>query len=247
MVWEEKRMNRYGIIIGWMFGVVLLIILIQYPIEKSTESWNSWSLPLSGKVIVLDPGHGGPDGGAVGADQTQEKEIALAVAKKLRDYLQQSGALVYLTRETDTDLAAEDTKGLSRRKSEDIQNRVAFIKDKEADFFISIHLNALPSTKWAGAQTFYYPSQKEGEHLAKLIQDEIKRNLENTKREALALKSMYLLKHAEVPGALVEIGFLSNEHERELLKQDMYQGKMAASIYEGVLRYVTEDSPKVER
>ncbi|WP_371069851.1 N-acetylmuramoyl-L-alanine amidase CwlD [Sediminibacillus sp. JSM 1682029] len=234
-------MKKYIKAALWMLGVVLLVLLIQYPIQQSTDSWDSWALPLSGKVIVLDPGHGGPDGGAEGSDDTQEKDIALRVAKKLQNYLQQAGALVFLTREKDEDLAAKETRGLSRRKSEDIRNRVEFIKDKEADFFVSIHLNALPATQWSGAQTFYYPSDGANERLATLIQDEIKRNLENTTREALGLKSMYLLKHAEAPGALVEIGFLSNVHERELLKTDDYQGKMAASIYEGILRYATED------
>lgn len=234
-------MNRYFKIASWVIGAILLVVLIQYPIQKSTDSWESWSLPLAGKVIVLDPGHGGPDGGAVGADNTLEKDIALDVTQLLRDYLQQSGALVFLTRETDQDLASEGTKGLARRKAEDLRNRLNFIKEKDADFFLSIHLNALSATEWSGAQTFYYPSLEKSEHLAKLIQAEIIRNLENTKREALAINGMYLLKNAEVPGALVEIGFLSNTHERELLKTNEYQRKMAGSMYEGILRYVTED------
>ncbi|QDP38921.1 N-acetylmuramoyl-L-alanine amidase CwlD [Radiobacillus deserti] len=229
-------MKRAVKVLSWLMGVVVLILLIQYPIQKSKDSWESWSLPLSGEIIVIDPGHGGPDGGAVGKDNTLEKDIALEVSKILRDYLQQSGALVYLTRESDRDLADDDTAGLARRKVEDIRNRVSFIKEKQADLFVSIHLNALPSTKWSGAQAFYYPSLDASENLAKLIQSEIKRNLENTNREALALNGMYLLKHAETPGALVEIGFLSNEHERELLKTNSYQRKIAASIYEGILR-----------
>ncbi|WP_407271405.1 N-acetylmuramoyl-L-alanine amidase CwlD [Radiobacillus sp. PE A8.2] len=234
-------MNRSVKIISWVLGAVLLIILVQYPIQKTTNSWESWSLPLSGTVIVLDPGHGGVDGGAVGADDTLEKDITIKVAMLLQDYLQQSGALVYLTREEDKDLAAEDTKGLARRKAEDIKNRVEFIKGKNADFFASIHLNAIPDSQWNGAQSFYYPSLEKSEHLAKLIQAEIIRNLENTTREALPINNMYLLKHAETPGALVEIGFLSNAHERELLKTEAYQQKIAASIYEGMLRYVTEE------
>ncbi|MBM7573056.1 N-acetylmuramoyl-L-alanine amidase CwlD [Aquibacillus albus] len=227
-------------VVCWLMGAVLLVILVQYPIQKSMDSWDSWSLPLSGKTIVLDPGHGGVDGGAVGKDNTLEKDIALEVSKILRDYLQQSGALVYLTREEDRDLANEGTKGLSRRKSEDIRKRVDFIQEKDPDLFLSIHLNALSATQWRGAQTFYYPSLEQSENLAKLIQAEIKRNLQNTNREALAINGMYLLKHAQAPGALVEIGFLSNPHERDLLKTSEYQKKMAASMYEGILRYVTE-------
>ncbi|PAV27855.1 N-acetylmuramoyl-L-alanine amidase CwlD [Virgibacillus profundi] len=239
-----ERVNKFAI---WGIGVLLLAFLIQFPIQQSEETWgDSWSLPLSGKTIVIDPGHGGPDGGAVGKDKTVEKEISLAVAKKLQNYLQQNGALVYLTREEDKDLAQDDTKGLSRRKAEDIRNRLAFIHDKNPDFFVTIHLNALPSTRWSGAQTFYYPEFDESKHLAKMIQSEIIRNLENTTRSPLAINGIYLLKHAEVPGALVEIGFLSNEQERELLKQDDYQQKMAASIYEGILRYATTDVEEQE-
>ena len=138
------------------------------------------------------------DGGAAGKDKTQEKDIALAVSQELKEYLMQSGAVVYLTRETDTDLAAEGTKGLSRRKSEDIRKRMEFIHSHNADFFLSIHLNAIPSAKWRGAQTFYYPKSEEGKHLAKMIQAEITRNLENTNRSALAINNMYLLKKAEL-------------------------------------------------
>lgn len=224
----------------WLLGFALLIFLIQLPMNTGKEV-STFSLPLSGKTVVLDPGHGGPDGGAVGEDGTTEEGITLIVSKKLKAYLEGAGAVVYLTRSEDRDLASEDTKGLSRRKSEDIRNRLNFIHDHEPDLFLSIHLNALSSTQWRGAQTFYYPSKEENRHLAKLIQAEIKRNLENTNREALEQRNMYLLKHAEVPGSLVEIGFLSNVEERELLKQEEYQEKMAISIYEGILRYMTEE------
>ncbi len=235
------RMERYYKIGIWLFGLGALAYLIQLPIQQTDTTWASWSLPLSGKVIVLDPGHGGPDGGAVGKDDTLEKDIALNVSKQLQRYLQQAGALVYLTRETDQDLASEDTKGLSRRKSEDIRNRLEFIESKDADFFLTIHLNALPSERWRGAQTFYYPAFDENRHLARMVQAEIRRNLENTNREALQIDGIYLLKHSETPGALVEIGFLSNVEERELLKSEEYQEQMAASIYQGILRYVTEE------
>ncbi|GGH74611.1 germination-specific N-acetylmuramoyl-L-alanine amidase [Compostibacillus humi] len=238
-------MSRLVKIALWMFGLMLLIFLIRMPIQVNEEQFvMGFSLPLSGKVIVVDPGHGGPDGGAVGADGTLEKDIALNVSFKLRDFLQQAGAEVYMTRETDRDLAQEGTKGLSRRKSEDIRQRLAIIEMKNPDLFVSIHLNALSSTRWRGAQTFYYPSREENKHLARLIQEEIIRNLENTNREALSIDGVYLLKQVKSPGALVEIGFLSNAEERELLKQEIYQEKMAASIYEGILRFFTEELPE---
>lgn len=239
-------MRRIGKVIIWFLGLLLLAFLIQLPIHHTNTTWEAWSLPLAGKTIVIDPGHGGPDGGAVGSDQTQEKDIALAVSKKLRDYLQQAGGFIHLTREEDKDLAHTDTKGLSNRKSEDIRNRLNFIHDKDPDLFVTIHLNAIPSPRWSGAQTFYYPQMDESKHLAKMIQAELVRNLENTDRAALAINGIYLLKHAEVPGSLVEIGFLSNERERELLKQDEYQNQVAGSIYLGILRYLTEEMPDDE-
>ncbi|TFJ91727.1 N-acetylmuramoyl-L-alanine amidase CwlD [Lentibacillus salicampi] len=239
-------MQRFIKFFMWGAGFIVLALLVQFPIQKADSTWQTWSLPLSGKTIVIDPGHGGPDGGAVGKDETLEKDIALEVARKARDFLQQSGALVYLTREDDTDLAAEDTKGLSRRKAEDIRERLKFIHDQEADFFITLHLNALSSEQWHGAQTFYHPKEDKSKHLATMIQEEVIRNLDNTTRKPLALNNVYLLKHAEVPGALVEIGFLSNAHEREHLKKDSYQRKMAGSIYEGILRYVTEEPEEAE-
>ncbi|MBX4340793.1 N-acetylmuramoyl-L-alanine amidase, partial [Mycobacterium tuberculosis] len=99
----------------------------------------------------IDPGHGGPDGGAVGTEHL-EKDIALAISKQIRDYLQEQGALVLLTRERDTDLADKDMKGYSKRKGEDLRKRLELINDSEADMYLSIHLNAIPSRQWSGAQ-----------------------------------------------------------------------------------------------
>jgi len=229
----------------WFIGFAVVILLIWLPVELENPLFH-FNLPLKGKVIVIDPGHGGKDGGAMGNDpeRTAEKEITLEVAKLVRDYAEQAGAVVYLTRETDSDLADEQLRGLSNRKSQDIRRRLAFIHEKNADFFVSIHLNALPSPKWRGAQTFFYPRFKENKHLATLIQEELIRNLENTERKPLQLNHVYLLKYAKVPGALVEIGFISNEEELELLKQPSYQRKVAASIYQGMLRYVEEPLPE---
>ncbi|BBW98195.1 N-acetylmuramoyl-L-alanine amidase CwlD [Geobacillus icigianus] len=229
----------------WKWLAILAVVTITalflfLSLFSDLTSTKPWNLPLSGRIIVLDPGHGGPDGGAVGGE-VLEKEIALSVAKKLRDYLQQQGALVLMTRETDRDLASPSTRGYSRRKTEDLRERTALINQAEADLFISIHLNAIPSPRWRGAQTFYYGSLIENERLAKFIQAELRRNLENTDRSAKMIDTVYLLKHAKIPGALVEVGFLSNPDERELLASDHYQTKLAASIYKGVLRYFSNE------
>ena len=220
-------------------GLALLFFILQFDFSND-DSWDAWNLPLTGKVIVIDPGHGGPDGGA-GDEEVLEKEVALNVSLKIRDYLQEQGALVIMTREVDKDLASESTQGYRNRKVEDLKERLYMINDSNADLFLSIHLNAIPSSKWSGAQTFYAPSLEENERAAKFIQDELIENLENTTRKAKPLESVYILKYAKKPGALVEIGFLSNPKEKANLMNDDYQNKIAASIYKGVNRYFTNE------
>ncbi|MFB7818049.1 N-acetylmuramoyl-L-alanine amidase CwlD [Paenibacillus chitinolyticus] len=222
-----------------MAGLLVMLMAFMYTYElPSTRTWSEWSMPLSGKTIALDAGHGGPDGGAVSQSGVIEKDINLAITLYLRDYLQQAGAMVVMTRETDTDLALEGTKGLSRRKTEDLLSRAEFINNKKADLFISIHLNSIPSDKWRGAQTFYYPNHPDNASLSTLIQNELKKNLENTERVAKkADTGVYLLKTLKMPSALVEVGFLSNPEETRLLADDKYQKKVAASVYQAILRY----------
>jgi N-acetylmuramoyl-L-alanine amidase len=236
MVWNMLRKLKFGLFAA---GLAVLFLILQYDFTEH-DSWESWNLPLSGKIIYLDPGHGGVDPGA-GEEEPFEKDIALSVTLKVRDYLQQQGALVIMTREKDVDLADKGLKGYSKRKVQDLKRRLDLINDSEADFFATIHLNAIPSSKWKGAQTFYSTNFKENKRAAKLIQDELRRNLENTDRDAKSANSIYLLKNTNKPGVLVEIGFLSNPQEAENLRNEAYQEKVAASIYEGMLRYFTDE------
>ncbi|KIL39737.1 N-acetylmuramoyl-L-alanine amidase [Gordoniibacillus kamchatkensis] len=217
--------------------VVLMVVVYTYELP-STKTWTQWTMPLSGKTIALDAGHGGPDGGSSSKDGVIEKDINLAVAFYVRDYLQQAGALVVMTREEDRDLANPDTKGLSRRKTEDLTRRSDLIAKQKADLLLSVHMNAIPSSKWRGAQTFFYGNHPDNAKLAALIQDEIKKNLQNTDRVAKLLDANnYLLRTAKMPAALIEVGFLSNPDEARLLASPAYQKKVAAAIYQGVLRY----------
>lgn len=233
-------MIKRWLLISVTVAVIGIFAFIIQDKLKEQGTWNSWSLPLSGRIIYIDPGHGGVDGGAKHGDAV-EKVIALSIAKKLRDYLEQQGALVLMTRTADIDLAKEGTKGLSRRKAEDLHKRAKLINDSEADFFVSIHLNSIPSPRWHGAQSFYHEKYIENKIAAEFIQEELVENLENTNRKAKSISHIYLLKQVKKPGALVEVGFLSNPNERELLMQDDYQEKVAISIYKGIMRYFTNE------
>ena len=219
-------------------GCLLIVLFYRF---SSNDSWSTWELPLSGKVIVIDPGHGGPDGGAVGGEVV-EKDVTLSIALQLRNYLQEAGAYVIMTRETDRDLAGSKAKGYSNRKTLDLHKRLSIINESDSDLFISIHLNAIPSPRWRGAQTFYNPTNEKSKAVSLFIQNELVRNLENTDRKAKDLSNVFILKEAKIPGAIVEVGFLSNPSERALLGQKTYQNKIAASIYQGILRYFTNET-----
>lgn len=240
-VWISWNSIKKGLWSAALLALLLGVIAYDMPSAKQT---NYWSLPLSGKVIAIDAGHGGPDGGAVSRGGLIEKDINLAVSLYLRDYLQQAGAVVVMTREGDYDLADPNTKGYSKRKTEDLKQRARLIEDKKADLFISIHMNSMPSNRWSGAQVFYYPKQEENERLARFVQEEIRNTLANTDRTAKTVNTLYLLQTLKMPSILIEVGFLSNPQESALLGDDVYQRKVATSIYRGILRFESGEKAK---
>ncbi|MDF2724865.1 MAG: N-acetylmuramoyl-L-alanine amidase, partial [Paenibacillus sp.] len=127
-------LNSYGMIkIALSITLVIAFVGLFTHELPSTRTWSYWTMPLSGKVIALDAGHGGVDGGASSKEGVIEKDVSLDVALYLRDYLQQAGAVVVMTRESDRDLAEESTKGYSKRKTEDLLNRVELIQRYKAN------------------------------------------------------------------------------------------------------------------
>jgi len=230
-----------------MAVIVLLLAIVFTNQLPAAKTWTYWTLPLSGKVIVIDPGHGGADGGAESREGLQEKEVTLNISRYLRDYLHEAGAIVYMTRETDTDLANPETKGFSRRKTEDLMARAAMPKEKGADMFVSIHLNAIPSPRWFGPQTFYTNNHKDNAALAWFIQDELRTHVVDTHRQSKTIRNIYVLDQSQIPTALVEVGFLSNEAEAANLAKREYQVKLAEAIYRGMLRYASGEKAPLDQ
>jgi N-acetylmuramoyl-L-alanine amidase len=225
-------------------GVILLCCLLVVFYETSASD-RSFFLPepLGGVKIVVDAGHGGIDGGA-SSGEVIEKDVTLAIAEKVERQLKRLGAEVVMTRSTDGDVLAEHAPSeefatLRERKKQDIFLRANLVKNNKPDIFVTIHANAIPEEKWRGAQVFYHKDgHANSELLAKSVQTSIKESLQNTTREAMAIKQIYLLKKTEVPAVLVETGFLSNNEERKLLSDGKYQDKMADAIVEGIENYV---------
>ena len=208
-----------------LFALVLLILNISIISYVKGEN-----LDLIGKVIYIDPGHGGIDPGATYKD-IYEKDINLSIALKLKKELENNGAIVYLTRYYDIDLSIST----NNHKKSDLNNRVRAINNSNADLFISIHLNSY-GTSWHGVQIFYDDNNSTNEVLASIMDKNIK-NL-NGNRTYKKKNNLYLLKNIKIPGILVEVGFLSNENERYLLTNSKYQEKVSKSLCNGIKEYL---------
>ncbi len=229
----------------WLALIVILLVCLAVVVYETSASDRKFFLPepLGGVKVVVDAGHGGVDGGA-SSQSVIESDITLAIAKKVEHQLKRMGAEVVMTRTTDGDVLdehapSEEFATLRERKKQDIFLREKIVKSNEPEIFVTIHANAIPEEKWRGAQVFYHQAgHPNSELLAKSVQDSIKNTLQNTTREALAIKQIYLLKKAEVPAILIETGFLSNNEERDLLVNESYQEKMASAIVDGIENYV---------
>ena len=210
---------------------VLFILLISICTFNFVEAGTN-ELPLLGKVIYLDPGHGGLDPGAM-YKNIKEKNINLQISKNLEKRLTKLGAIVYLTRYDDYDLSVNNT---INRKRSDLSRRGNIINKSDCDLFLSIHLNAENTGIWKGAQTFYNTNNKENKKIAELLKKQFKEDL-NSKIKAKNKNDLYLQKRIKRPGVLIEVGFLSNASERYLLKQEKYQDKVTLSIANALLKY----------
>ena len=189
-------------------------------------------------TIVLDAGHGGEDGGASDAKGRCEKDLNLAVAKKVRDYLAENGVSVILTREDDRMLYDKSPNASGSKKRRDLEGRIAVCSKVENPVFVSIHMNAFPQTQYHGLQVWYGTKSDSSKPLAEAIQSQIKSNLqpENERAVKAATSAIFLLSNLDCPAVLVECGFLSNPEEAELLQSDDYQSALAKEISIAILK-----------
>lgn len=233
----EKRNLIWSLLV---LSVAVIICLHQEWQEfRQAEAIGAMSWVVAGRTYVIDPGHGGEDPGKVGLGDIYEKNINLAVAKKLYAIMNQGGGQVTLTREQDLALSSgQDT--VRERKRADLAKRMEIAESAKADVFISLHCNAFPASKWSGAQTFYSPSVPGSKELAEFIQEELASQLGNTTRKAKTDTTSIIMKNAKIPIVNVEMGFLSNPEEAKLLNDSAYQDKVAWAIYSGVVRFLME-------
>ncbi|KYZ77243.1 cell wall hydrolase [Anaerosporomusa subterranea] len=184
---------------------------------------------LRGKVIVVDPGHGGHNPGAV-SNGVQEADINLSISTLLRDKLSKEGAKVIMTRQSDNAVASNNSS-----LGQELQARVDIAEKNNADLFISIHSNSNPDKNIAGAMTFYPKDSS-----SQLAIDVQKALIEQTGAvdKSVASATFYVLRNTTMPSILVETGFVTNKQEALKLNDYSYQNKIAQGVYNGVIRYL---------
>ncbi|WP_317855468.1 N-acetylmuramoyl-L-alanine amidase [Chakrabartyella piscis] len=223
----RKRISKQMMV---CLGIICCCLVF---VGQMAEQTATTMLPVDGKIIVLDAGHGGFDPGKVGTLGEDEKHINLAIMTKTQQYLEQGGAIVYVTRLTD--------EALGSTKQEDMKERQRIANETEGDLLVSIHQNAFPSTSVKGAQVFYHGESTEGKQLAECVQEQLRLvvDADNT-RQAKANSDYYVLRTTNIPAVIVECGFLSNPEEEQNLNNETYQSQVAWAIYKGIVEYYTQ-------
>lgn len=193
-------------------------------------------------TIVVDAGHGGEDGGAVGVNGLVEKDINLAIALALAENLKANNFQVILVRDGDYSVGDQSLSTVAERKRSDTKNRVRLVEETGECLLVSIHQNQFSQSQHNGAQMFYSPNNPESAQLAECIRESVVSSLQpdNTRQNKEAGEEIYLLTHCQVPAVLVECGFLSNPEEANLLSQEAYQQDMAAAIYNGIVSFLEQ-------
>lgn len=205
---------------------------------------NNSILPVFSKhntqpVVVIDPGHGGFDGGAVGTTGVNEKGINLEISQKLSYLLGFYGVDTRMTRNDDVSIHSGEAESIRQKKATDIRNRVKMVNETPDATLISVHLNWFSQASCRGAQVFYSKNNPDGKLLAEVTQKSLAAGLDpqNHRIAKAGEDHIYLLKNVACPAILVECGFLTNPVEEQKLVNDDYQKKIAVCVAASYIQY----------
>lgn len=225
---QEEVNNNYKIYSLGKKGIAIDIFnsVVNTPVASDVALSN-----VKNKIITIDPGHGGSDSGAVGPNGYTEKEGVFAISQKVASILNQSGAKVVMTRDSDVDVYGPNASARN-----ELQARVDVGNNANSDIFVSIHCNAFVNPAANGTQTFYYGSSYQGQRLAQSIQEKmIEAN--GLRDRGISTCNFYVVKHSYMPAVLIETAFITNYDEEALLSDDEWQTTMAKAIAEGINEY----------
>lgn len=221
--------------------LIILSAMLYLTFMANFSAAEASSMPITQKTVIVDAGHGGDDGGAIGIDGTVEKDINLDIALKLEKILKFYGFNVIMTRTQDVMTCDVGLDSLRKRKISDIHNRFELMRKNPDAIFISVHQNKFEDSSQHGTQVFYSGNDERSKELAEAIQTSVTLTLQR-KNDRVVKKSgsgIYLLYHAKIPAVLVECGFISNSDEVKKLKDESYRMKLAILIADGLLKYLS--------
>lgn len=233
-----KKTKKLEIFMSVVLLMAVTFIACNMDKVVETESESVTTKEKNGKVVVIDPGHGGADPGKVGINGAKEKDVNLAIAKALRNVLEEKGFEVAMTRTEDVVL------GNSSKFSKigDLNGRCEIVNGEHAKnsecVMISLHQNSFTQESVHGAQSFYYQRSEKSKALGEAVQEELNKEI-NTEKEKKAKPndSYYILINSNCPGIIVECGFLSNHTEAGKLIDENYQNQLAEILCKGIMKY----------
>ena len=218
------EIKKYRLFICMLFCIITMAVV------------NAQKLPLSNKIIFVDPGHGGRDPGTR-YGRILEKDLNLEISKVLKQELERNGAKVILARESDIDLSKETDY---HKKHGDLNRRIDMLEKNKSDLYLSIHLNWYNDYYYGGAEVLYNKINSKNKLLAESITNSLEEN--KIKTREIRTTNLYLYRNTKVPGILLECGFLSNSNDRYLLQTLNYQEKFSKVIVEGLIDYIVKES-----
>lgn len=213
--------------IAWVAAFILVVVCLSWVFSAAASS-----VPYNGKTVVLDAGHGGRDGGVVGASTgSKESDINLAIVKAAESFLTAKGYRVVLTRKNSEGLYGVFSKN---KKLADMEKRRQIIEDARPDLVVSIHQNSYPGARTTGPQVFYSPDSDEekSKQIAQSVQSTLNSALSG--KRVAAKGDYYILECTKFPSVLIECGFLSNPEEERLLVSAEYQQRLAYAVFSAV-------------
>ena len=223
-------LKRWSVIYG---AGILLMLTLTIATQRTAQVFSDGFRETRTDIIVLDAGHGWPDGGATSCTGVQESDINLEITKRLEDLLHLLGYKTVMIRKTGESVyTSGDT--IAQKKMSDLKERVRIADTSSGTLLISIHQNTFSDERYYGPQVFY-GKPKGSKEFAKILQSVFTDKLPcETKRAAKPATGIYLMEQTEIPGVLVECGFLSNRREEALLRDGKYQKKICCVIASAV-------------
>ena len=241
---KKERLLLPFLAFSLLFSLIILLfcgIMETYLAKRS----NVANVTADSTVtVILDPGHGGEDGGAVGNGNVYEKDLNLAIAKQMEMYLKMNGVSVVCTRNEDILLYDKNTDYEGRKKVLDLAARLKISRETENSVFVSIHMNSFPQSGTRGLQVYYSKNHDDSASLASLLQERTRSYLspQNRRKIKAASSNIYLLDRITTPAVLIECGFLSNDEECALLANEEYQKKLSLVLADSITRFLKNDS-----